>query len=243
MSLPPVLFIHGMWADGGHWNRFRRCFHHFGYKTHAVTLLAHDAPQDRSALRRVGIMDYVAQVQDEAASLARAPVVVAHSMGALVAQKLAETVSLGCLVLIGPVAPRGICAVTPSSAKCMSGNLVDALLRRPFRISAGNTRYGILKTLSQREQTVVYQSFLWESGAALWEILTGAVGVDATKVKCPVLIAVGSEDRATPPAVARRIATKYRAEYREYPGQCHFLGASRAVMDDVVQWVLGQVQR
>ncbi|TFH36206.1 MAG: alpha/beta fold hydrolase, partial [Dehalococcoidia bacterium] len=91
VSLPPVLFIHGMWADHAHWNRFRRCFNHRGFETHAVTLLSHDTPQDVEGLRRVGIAEYVAQVKAVVKSLPEAPIVIGHSTGALVAQKLAET--------------------------------------------------------------------------------------------------------------------------------------------------------
>jgi pimeloyl-ACP methyl ester carboxylesterase len=240
--MPPILFIHGMWADRAHWNRFRRNFAALGFETHAVTLLSHETPQDMEGLRHAGILDYVAQVGTEVSGLSEAPVLIGHSMGSLVAQKLAESIQPRSVVLLSPIAPRGISVVTPTVALCALGNTFDAFLRRPFIIPERNARYGILNTLSPREQTVVYQSFLWESGRALWEILTGAIRVDASRVRCPVLIAVGSEDRATPPSIARRIADKYDGEYREYPGRCHFLSASHEVIDDVVQWVLGKVQ-
>ena len=241
MSLPPIIFIHGMWADHAHWNRFRRCFEHLGFETHAVTLLFHTTPQDKDGLRRVGIMDFVAQMQTEMSSLSAAPVVIGHSMGALVAQKLAELETIRALALLAPVAPGGILPVRPSVALCTVGNAMDVVLRRPFMIPARNARYGILNTLAPRLQAVVYESFLFESGKALSEMLRGTIRVDERKVTCPVLVAVGAEDRATPPAVARLIARKYSAEYREYPGQCHFLGASVEAITDVAQWVQEQV--
>ncbi len=106
MSLPPVLFIHGMWADHAHWNRFRRRFEGLGFETTAVTLLCHSIPQDLKGLQHAGIMDYVAQVREAMTSFDVPPVVVGHSMGALVAQKLAEAETLGAMVLLGPVAPE-----------------------------------------------------------------------------------------------------------------------------------------
>jgi len=230
-----------MWADHAHWNRFRRCFEHLGFETHAVTLLFHTTPQDKDGLRRVGIMDFVAQMQTEMSSLSAAPVVIGHSMGALVAQKLAELETIRALALLAPVAPGGILPVRPSVALCTVGNAMDVVLRRPFMIPARNARYGILNTLAPRLQAVVYESFLFESGKALSEMLRGTIRVDERKVTCPVLVAVGAEDRATPPAVARLIARKYSAEYREYPGQCHFLGASVEAITDVAQWVQEQV--
>ena len=242
MSLPPVLFVHGMWADRAHWNRFRRCLESHGFPTHAVTLLAHEAPQDLGKLRAVGVMEYVAQVRNEVGKLSDAPFVVGHSMGALVAQKVAAEESVRGLVLLGPIAPGGISPITPSVALCAGGSLLHALLERPFIIPKWNARFGLMNTLTRREQAVVYESFLYESGKALSQMLRGAIAVDAGAVTCPVLVAVGSKDRATPPSVARRIARKYGAEYREYPGECHFLSLAREVMDDVADWLLARVQ-
>jgi len=241
MGLPPVLFIHGMWADHAHWNRFQRAFARLGFETHAVTLLCHKTPQDVAGLRHVGVMDFVAQVRDEMSALPGAPVVIGHSMGALVAQKVAELEDVSALALLAPVAPGGISPLRPSVALCTGGNMLDVLLRRPFMIPPWNARYGIVNALSPRLQKVVYQSFLHESGRALAEMLRGEIRVDEHKVACPTLVAVGAMDRATPPAVARHIARKYRAEYHEYPGVCHFLGGSAEVIHDVAQWVVETV--
>ena len=93
-----------------------------------------------------------------------------------------------------------------------------------------------------RKVNFIQQSFLHESGRALWDILAGKVTVDERKVHCPVLVLVGSEDHATPPVVARRLARKYGADYREYPGRCHFLTAAHDVLHDVGDWVAGKVQ-
>jgi pimeloyl-ACP methyl ester carboxylesterase len=231
-----------MWADRAHWNRFRRCLESHGFPTHAVTLLAHEAPQDMGKLRDIGIMDYVSQIREEVAKLSDAPFLVGHSMGALVAQKVAEAESVRGLVLLGPIAPAGISPITPSVALCAGGSLLDALRGRPFIIPRWNACFGLMNTLTRREQAVVYESFLSESGKALSQMLRGAIAVDERAVTCPVLVGVGAMDRATPPSVARRIARKYGAEYREYPGECHFLSLAREVMDDVAAWIREQVQ-
>lgn len=229
-----VVFIHGMWADANHWNRFRRAFERTGYSTRAVTLPFHDTPQDLPGLQRTGILDYVEKAGSDLG--AGEPILIGHSLGGLVAQKLAEQGLARALVLLATVAPSGINSLTPSSTVCISGNLLDLLFSRPFIIPPRNARYGLTNTLSQREQTVIQQSFLYESGRALREIITGAVAVDERRVRCPVLVGVGSEDRATPRSVARRIARKYGADYHEYAGKCHFIGGDADVIADVVAW-------
>jgi len=240
---PPLLLIHGMWADRAHWNRYRRFFERAGYDTSAVTLRYHSVPQNLAGLARTGIMDYVDQVRAQVARLTQPPVVIGHSMGGLVAQKLAELEPLRALVLISPCAPGGVWCITPSVIGCAGGNLLDAVLKRPFIIPPRNARYGLMNTLSAREQTVIQQSFLHESGRVLWQILVGAVRVDERKVRCPVLVLVGSADHATPPVVARRIARNYGADYREYPVRCHILSAASDVMQDVGEWVEQKVRQ
>ncbi len=235
-----VVFIHGMWADSRHWNRFRRSFDRAGFSTRAVTLPFHDAPQDLVGLRKAGILDYVEQVRAEIGS--EQVILVGHSMGGLVAQKLAEDGVARALVLLETCAPAGINPLTPSSLLCLSANLVDAVLSRPFIIPPRNADYGLTNALSRREKTVIYDSFLYESGRALREIVSGAIRVDERKVHCPVLVGVGSLDRATPCGVARRVARKYGADYHEYPGKCHFIGADADVIRDVLAWCDAVVQ-
>ncbi|MFW6103298.1 MAG: alpha/beta fold hydrolase, partial [Chloroflexota bacterium] len=170
-----------MWADSRHWNRFRRSFARAGFSTRAVTLPFHDTPQDLAGLRKVGIRDYVERVRAEIDS--EQVILVGHSMGGLVAQKLAESGVARALVLLETCAPAGINPLTPSSFLCLSANLLDAVLSRPFVIPPRNAAYGLTNALSRREKAVIYDSFLYESGRALREIISGAIRVDERKIQ------------------------------------------------------------
>ena len=236
MTSPIVLFVHGMWADGACWSRYRRVFEREGFETYAPTLLYHDTPQDMEGLSRVGIMDYVELAVAVVRGLPEAPIVIGHSMGALVAQKLAEQDLVRGLALLASVAPAGIPCLTTTSLICISGNLLDILQAKPFIMPPWNARYGLTNTLSRREQDVVQQSLLYESGLALREIVLGAIPVDEQRVRCPVMVGVGDQDRATPLAVGRRIARKYNAELHVYDGKCHFIAGDRDILDDVLTW-------
>ena len=236
MKARTVLFVHGMWSDEACWARYRRVFGKSGYDTHALTLRGHETPQDPAWLRNVGVMDYVEQAAEEIQRLSHVPILVGHSMGALVAQKLAERGMARAMVLLASVAPRGVPCLTPSALTCISGNLMDIARCRPFMMPPWQARFGLTNTLSRREQDVVQQSLLYESGLAMRQVVMGDIPVDESKVKCPVLVGVGGLDRATPPRVARRIARKYGADYHEYIGKCHFVAGDRDILYDVLEW-------
>jgi len=240
VTAPTFLFLHGMWGDAAYWNRFRRKYDECGYRTEAFDFMHHGKPQDSSKLRHVGVMDYVEQATSVIEKLPDRPVVFGHSMGALVAQKLAERGLVRAMVLVAPVAPAGISCGTWSSIFCISGNLHQIVLQRPFRIPWFQARYGILNTLGPREMIGIHGSFVYESGRVMRQIVTGAIAVDERKVLCPVLAVVGSEDRATPPVIVRKIAEKYHADYREYPGCGHYLGIAWDTIDGVLAWVKAQ---
>jgi pimeloyl-ACP methyl ester carboxylesterase len=231
-----VLFVHGMWADGACWARYRRVFSQAGYDTHALTLRGHETPQDPAWLRNVGIMDYVEQTASFVAGLPAKPILVGHSMGALVAQKLAESGLAKAIVLLASVAPGGVPCLTPSALTCISGNLLDIARARPFIMPPWHARFGLTNTLSRREQDVVQHSLIYESGLAMRQVVMGEIRVDETRVRCPVLVGVGGVDRATPPRVARGIARKYGADYHEYTGKCHFVAGDREILLDVLAW-------
>jgi len=167
-----------------------------------------------------------------------------HSIGSLVAQKLAEMNLAEKLILLAPSAPKDVLALTPLVLITFSANICAVLLRKPFLIPFRNASYGILNMLPRKQRSEVYRSFVYESGLAAYEVAFGKISVDPSKVTCPALVVVGKRDRATPPKVAVKIASMYHAKYIEYPEHCHHSlvqgGNRRDVAQDVLRWIEGQ---
>ena len=108
----PLLFVHGAWHGAWCWEDFQRWFAQLGWETHAVDLRGHgDAPIDRS-LRRTRIRHYADDVAAAIESLDRPPILVAHSMGALAAQKCLEKITLPGAVLVTPIPLGGVWRTT-----------------------------------------------------------------------------------------------------------------------------------
>ena len=70
---------------------FLPCFAQRGYPSYALSLRGHGASGGRETLFVAGLDDYAADVERVAADLAGAPVLIGHSMGAAVVERLLGT--------------------------------------------------------------------------------------------------------------------------------------------------------
>jgi pimeloyl-ACP methyl ester carboxylesterase len=109
---PPLLFVHGGYADAWCWEPyFLPWFAGLGYAAHAVSLRGHGASGGRETLFVAGLDDYAADVEQIAARLDVAPVLIGHSMGAAVIERLLATRPLRAAALIAPVPPAGLMTI------------------------------------------------------------------------------------------------------------------------------------
>jgi non-heme chloroperoxidase len=95
----------GAWCWEEH---FLDWFAERGYEAHAVSLRGHGASAGRERLDEFGLADYAADVARAAAALDAPPVLVGHSMGALVVQKYLERETAAAAVLACPVPNYGL---------------------------------------------------------------------------------------------------------------------------------------
>ncbi len=105
----PLLFVHGAWHGAWCWDEgFLQALADRGYAAHALSLRGHGASPLRGSLRRVRLADYVADVAEVAAGFDTPPVLIGHSMGGAVVQKLLETQPAPAAVLLAAVPPSGV---------------------------------------------------------------------------------------------------------------------------------------
>src|SRR5262249_33434118 len=111
----PVLFVHGYFVDARIWTEWLERFAAHGISAYAVHLRGRADSGPQSGLGRTSIQDFV----EDASVILRetgATTVVGHSMGGLIAQKLAERGEVKTAVLITPAPPRGITVLSPKLA-------------------------------------------------------------------------------------------------------------------------------
>jgi pimeloyl-ACP methyl ester carboxylesterase len=105
----PLLFVHGSYSGAWVWDRhFLPFFAAQGYEAQALSLRGHGASAGREILPFCRLRDYVADLEQVASALPRPPVLIGHSMGGMVVQKVLHRQRFPAAVLMASVPPHGL---------------------------------------------------------------------------------------------------------------------------------------
>ena len=101
-----VVMIHGANEGGWCFDQFKAVFDELGWTCHAPDLIGHGlkAEEKGAALVGVGMADYLNELEVFLKTVAPQPVLLGHSMGAVLAQQLAAKGLARALVLVCPSA-------------------------------------------------------------------------------------------------------------------------------------------
>ena len=221
-SEAPLLFLHGLFAAAWMFERWMTYFAERGRACYALDLRGHGASAPVANLGGLSLGDYV----DDALRATRAlgnVVVVGHSMGGLIAQKLAEVGAVRAAMLVSPAPPRGIPPISLALIVRQARYLPALLRSREISVRRSDADAIIMNRIPPEERAAVFSHFQPDSGRVGREIMLGALAVDERHVRCPVAVVAGDDDRFVPLRVVRRIATKYRARVRVLPGRAHLM--------------------
>ncbi|HEU4643144.1 MAG TPA: alpha/beta fold hydrolase [Gemmatimonadaceae bacterium] len=236
---PPVLYVHGMFGGAWMFDAFQRWMAACGWPGVAIDLRGRDGSRPVDDIGRVSMRDHV----DDALGVARAmgrPIVVGHSMGGLIAQKLAEADAVRAAVLLCAAPPRGISVASASLLARQLKHAPALLLSRPLVPTRGDAEALMFNRVPPAEHDALFTRLVPESGRAGLELSLGLIAVDARRVRCPVLSVAASDDRFLAPRIGRALAARYHAELREYAEHGHFIigepGWER-VAEEVAGWL------
>jgi pimeloyl-ACP methyl ester carboxylesterase len=212
----PIVFVHGGCHGSWSWVHFLPYFAQAGWDCHALNWFGHNgsAPHPEVGLLQRGIADVIEEISHVVGQLEESPVIVAHSMGALAAQKYAECHPVSALVLLTPVVPTEV----------GGGDVIDLPIDPnqpweppPFEIA----RDLFFRGLEEDEARTYFEKLCPESPKAVYEATRWTVPIDRVRVSGPILVVSSELDHLTPPASGRSLATFYGADYRYLRGRSH----------------------
>ena len=248
-----LLMIHGVGCGGEVWDRMKRDFAMAGWTCETPTLFpdlrTREDPPD--ALADLTLSDYIEAAAEKAAAIAQRngekPVVIGHSMGGLIAQKLAERGSVRGAIFLTPAQPEG-CTVTDlrvlrtfwSILKVGRKNVPGGV----FKVGPNGFRWGVLNAVDKARHDEIYAEALFDSGR-VYEDLSNPGPVDETKINIPTLTIGAKKDRATVIKAVRKVGAKYAkasvpGDYFEYADHAHWIvdePGTEQVSADILEWL------
>lgn len=241
----PLLFVHGYLAGSWVFRGMMRFFAERGHPCHAVDLRGRGGSRPGTDVGAVSVHEFASDARIVAESLGT-PIVVGHSMGGLVAQMLAAEGCVRATVLLAPAPPRGIPVISLRALPYELRYLPAILRSRPVVARWADFEPIVLNAVPASERRAVFEKLVPDSGRAAREMLLGAISVDEGRVRTPMLVAGGTDDRFVPFPAIRRVAAKYGAELIELARHGHMLPVEpewEALAMRMSDWIDAHVER
>jgi non-heme chloroperoxidase len=135
-SKPPLLFVHGGYCDAWCWDpHFLPWFARRGHAAFALSLRGHGESAGRDLMWMAGLDDYAADVERVAAQLPAPPILVGHSMGAAIVERLVATRPVRAAALLAAIPPMGLVPVATWLAAEWPDTLLHLAMLDPMRLS------------------------------------------------------------------------------------------------------------
>ena len=211
-----------------------------GYRVHVPAMPGRE-PTDDAVLARTGIdqaFDVALAAYD---AIGEPAVVIGHSMGGLLAQKIAAARTPRAVVTMASI-PPGVLWFQLKPLPHLFRVLPKVLAGQPFLPSAKTMREVPLSTLPAAEQDELVPRLVRDTGRMFREMSRGSAStrVAAAEVTCPMLCVSGGSDRNVAPWISRRVAARYGAEHQVHPNAPHWIVADSLVgevLPPILEWL------
>jgi alpha-beta hydrolase superfamily lysophospholipase len=246
----PILFIHGMWLHASSWQPWVALFRDAGYEPIAPGW-PHEAEtvaQARAHPERVAnqsIDDLVAHFTAIVDELPSAPILIGHSFGGLIAEKLIGQGIGRAAVAIDPAQIKGVLPLPLAQLRAGLPALGNPLnISKAVSLTAPQFRYGFGNALSEAESNELFEKWTIPSPArGLFEVALANFSFHAaSKVNTendsrgPLLLISGTADHTVPDVTTQATLKQYRhstsvTELKQFEGRGHSLTIDGGWMD------------
>jgi pimeloyl-ACP methyl ester carboxylesterase len=241
-SRQPVVFVHGLWLLASSWGKWRALFEERGYATVAPgwpddpeTFAEARAHPEVFAGKSVGQVTH--HFADVIGGLTRKPVIIGHSFGGLITQKLAGDGLAAGAVAIDPAPFRGVLPLPFSSLKAAFPALSNPRNRkRAVLLTYEQFRYAFANAVPEAEARTLYDTYsvpgpglpLFQAAFANFNPRTEASVHTKNMARGPLLVIDGEEDHTVPWKIANASYKRYKhskfpTEITKIPGRGHSL--------------------
>ncbi len=236
---PPLLFVHGAFVDHESFRPWVQNFADRGWHAVAASRRGRAGLAPERA-RGLSIADYVEDTLKVIDALGEKPVLIGHSLGGLIAQKLAEMGKALAVVLMCP-APAAKLTAQPVALPAYLPMMPKILLGRPILPSRSGCTTIALNRMPAEVCPILHARLVPESGKVYREMIFGSFRVDFSKIDCPAMVLGGAEDRIVARGLVQWTAKKLSVPARIYDRHAHWM-LEEAGWEEIAADVAGFLQ-
>ena len=258
----PVVFIHGLWLHASSWEPWIDLFSAAGYAPVApgwpgdpdTVELARANPE---SIAGHGIDDVTAHYAGIIAELPAPPVIIGHSFGGMIAEKLQGQGLGAAAIAIDAAQIKGVLPLPLSSLRSTLPVFKNpANAHRAVSLTAEQFRYSFGNAVPAEESDTLYQRWaipapgkpLFEAAAANFSLHSPAKVNTENSDRGPLLLIMGGKDHTVPEAITKSTLKQYRGssavtDLVEFADRGHSLTIDsgwQAVADECLSWLAKQ---
>jgi pimeloyl-ACP methyl ester carboxylesterase len=220
----PVVFIHGLWLHASSWGPWQELFAESGYEAiapgwpgDADTVEATRANPDSVANHGIDdVTEHYGKIID---GLAGQPILIGHSFGGLIAEKLLGMDRGAAAIAIDAAQIKGVLQLPLSQLRGTLPVFANPTNKhKAVSLSAKEFRYSFGNAVSEEESNVLHQRWtmpsparpLFEAASAAFSPHSPAKVDTANEDRGPLLLTMGGKDHTVPEAITKSTLKQYR---------------------------------
>lgn len=232
---PPIIFVHGMYLNDASWAPWITRAEARGYEASAVAWPFH-AGEPADLRRRIdpqlGRLTFGAVVDAVRRSVVKStvpPILIGHSVGGLVVQRLVNEGLASAGIAICPAPPKGVFSLDPHFFRANLPHINPLRGNEPVFMTPKRFQYTFCNTMTIAESDAAFERYVVPESRNVPRSTLGRAGrIDFARGHAPLLFIAAGRDHLTPRSLIEANVRAYRGsegslEYLAFPDRSHFI--------------------